>query len=207
VLVKISKTPIRLLITGFGPFPGVARNTASLVLDELKRTGYGGKDVAYLNIPTEYKKGESAITRILSKYTPDWIIMLGVNAMSRFLLVEKTAVNFTHSPLPDDGGAIKMNEKVKKNGAAALWATIPIDELLAHLREKGFLCDVEASGGSYVCNHLFYIMLYELNRRGIGLGCGFIHLPPDDELNQDKGWPVELLCEGIRCCGNFLLEK
>lgn len=207
MLVKISSKRIRVLLTGFGPFPGIARNTADLVIEELKGSRFGGKDVAYLNIPTEYRKGEAAITRILSNYNPDWIIMLGVNATSRFLMVNKTAVNFTHSPLPDNGGTVKTNEKVRRNGAAALWGTIPIDDLLAHLRAKGFLCDVEASGGSYVCNHLYYLMLYELNRRGIGLGCGFIHLPPDDELNQKNGWPAEMLCNSIKCCINFLLER
>ena len=206
MLVNISKTPVKMLLIGFGPFPGISINPAGNIIDSLKAEGFGEKDIAYQILPAEYRKGETAISRIMGKYEPEHILMIGVNVGARILFIEKMAVNFTHSPVPDNSGTTRINTKIKNNGAAALWATIPVDRLLSHLRSKGFLCDIEAFGGSYVCNHLFYVMLYELNRRGMSTDCGFIHVPPDETLKKETGWPMELLKDSIKTSCDFLIS-
>ena len=195
--------PLNTLVTGFGPFPGVMQNTSGRIIEKLKNNFHGDDGIGYMEIPTEYDAGEKAIERILSNYNPELVLMLGVEPRAKYLSLEMMALNFTHASTPDNTGRIITNNIIKKEAPAALWTTIPVNPLLNHLRSNGYLSDIKATGGNYVCNHLYFLMLHELNKLE-DKECGFIHVPPDSEVNPEYGWPLRLLCDSVKDAVEFL---
>ncbi|MCK8394011.1 pyroglutamyl-peptidase I family protein, partial [Erwinia amylovora] len=77
-----------------------------------------------------------------------------------------------------------VDQPVVVGGPVALFSTLPVNALVAGIRESGIPASVSQTAGTCTCNHVMYGLMHYLRRsktRG-----GFIHLPylPEQAMNH-----------------------
>ncbi|MER2268709.1 pyroglutamyl-peptidase I family protein [Methylobacterium oxalidis] len=164
-----------LLVTGFGPFPGMPRNPSATLARRLGtlpalRLGPGGPP-RVLVLRTAYGAIPAALEPALAD-GPGAVLMFGVSARARRLRVEIRARNRASRLFPDEAGA--------RAGRLALDPAGPAERrspaaaaALAVLRRHGVPAAASRDAGRYLCNASYY--------RALAEPCPvlFIHIPPD----------------------------
>src|ERR1700744_5667579 len=87
---------IRILITGFGPFPGAPFNpTEPLVarLLRLRRPLLGDVEFSGHIFPVTYRNIDDELPRLLASYRPDALLMFGLATRTRHVRIETRARN------------------------------------------------------------------------------------------------------------------
>src|SRR6266571_7546535 len=99
---------LTVLITGFGPFPGVPFNpTAALARRLAQRRRPALADVTRVThvFRTSYGAVDSELPELLARHQPDLVLLFGVATRTRHLRIETQAVNRRSALFPDaDGG-------------------------------------------------------------------------------------------------------
>jgi pyroglutamyl-peptidase len=108
----------------------------------------------------------------------DPAIMLGVGQAGgrNRLSIERVAINVQDARLPDNAGAQPIDEAVIAGAPAAYFSSLPIKAMLAALLAEGLPVEISNTAGTYVCNHVAYLMLH-LAAQHPGVRAGFIHIP------------------------------
>jgi pyroglutamyl-peptidase len=166
-----------ILITGFGPFPGVMRNpTATLAPMVAGRLKASGVDARALLLPTSYARGLPLLAHELKRIRPRAVLMLGLAAKSRFIRIEAFARIDASPTSPDAGGA--MPER-RAGSAMPLAATAALEPALAAMRKGGLRARLSPSAGRYLCNAAYAVALGMMPR---GVPVLFVHIP------WPRGW-------------------
>jgi pyroglutamyl-peptidase len=166
-----------LLVTGFGPFPGVMRNpTAALAPMVAGRLKASGVDARALVLPTSYARGLPLLARELERLKPRAVLMLGLAAKSRFIRIEAFARIDASPTSPDAGGA--MPQRVA-GSAMPLASTAALEPALAAMRKAGLRARLSPSAGRYLCNASYAVVLAAMPREAPVL---FVHIP------WPRGW-------------------
>lgn len=156
----------RLLVTGFGPFPGVPSNPTTEVVQEIDGCVWGQVAVSAAVLPTAWAEARPVLDATVERVRPDALIMLGV-APREAIEVERVARNRTIQR-PDAVGALPAEGCVAADGPETYPTTLPWAELV----EVGAQTSDDA--GTYLCNAVFYHALHchpEVPQRG------FVHVP------------------------------
>src|SRR5664279_4617464 len=95
---------LRILITGFGAFPGAPFNpTASLVarLLRLRRPAFGEVELAGHIFPVTYKAVDRKLPELLAQHRPHALLMFGLASRTAYVRVETRARNAVTTLWPD----------------------------------------------------------------------------------------------------------
>ncbi len=177
----------RLLITGFEPFGGDAVNSSWEVCKAMPDTIRDWK-VYRMQIPVAFGRGADEAIHDVRPIDPCAVICLGQAAGRTAVTPEMFALNLRYAEKPDADGCIPHDQPCLAEGPLALKTTLEIREMTAAIREAGIPAQVSYSAGTYVCNDLYYRMLW--NFRGSPFRVIFIHLPLLPEQTA-KGCPGE----------------
>jgi pyroglutamyl-peptidase len=169
--------PIRMLVTGFGQFPGVRRNPAAVLVQALQK--YKRRlmrlDIE-LNLdilPVTYAEIAPRLKALAAKVRPDACLHLGLAARRKVLSVETRALNRI-SPLRRDAcKAAPARFRISPGGPEVLRSTFPAPAIAAALTAAGLPARLSGNAGNYVCNQTLYLSL-ALNP---AVPIGFIHVP------------------------------
>lgn len=164
-----------ILLTGFEPFGGEAMNPSSDVARALHGCQVAGHEVVALELPCEFARSLGVLEQALERWQPVLVLALGQAAGRSDLSIERVAINVDDARIPDNAGALPIDEPVAPDGPAAYFSTLPIKAIVAALRAVGLPASVSQSAGTYVCNHVFYGLQHRL--AGGGVRSGFMHLP------------------------------
>ncbi len=98
--------------------------------------------------------------------------------------IERVAINIDDARIPDNAGAQPVDQPVVVGGPVALFSTLPVNALVAGIREAGIPASVSQTAGTCTCNHVMYGLMHYLRRRKTR--GGFIHLPylPEQAMNH-----------------------
>jgi pyroglutamyl-peptidase len=171
----MSKAP-RILLTGFTPFGNEDINPSWEAVRELHGTQVAGHHVVARLLPTAFDESRCQLELAVREVDP--VIMLGVGqagGRSR-LSIERVAINVQDARLPDNDGAQPVDEAVIAGGPAAYFSTVPIKAMLAALQANGLPAEISNTAGTFVCNHIAYLMLH-LAAQHPGVRAGFMHIP------------------------------
>ena len=83
-----------ILVTGFGPFPGMETNPSGLVAARIDAQIHSGVRFVGQLLPTSWAKAFPALVAATQKHQPDMLIMLGVAAQRPNICIERTAQNY-----------------------------------------------------------------------------------------------------------------
>ncbi|HUI21554.1 MAG TPA: hypothetical protein VLZ74_11000 [Methylocella sp.] len=168
---------MRILVTGFGRFPGVHANpTAALVRalsSQRARLARLGIALELAVLPVDYVEVARRLNELDEKLKPDAILHFGLAARRKVFSIETRALNRLSQLHCDASGARAPRRAVILGGAQTMRSTFPAREIKAGLRRAGGRVRLSINAGSYVCNETLYLSLMCSKAPSIG----FIHVP------------------------------
>jgi pyroglutamyl-peptidase len=200
---------LRVLITGFGPFPGAPYNpTQSLVarLLRLRRPALGGVELTGHIFPVTYKAVDHHLPELLTKHRPQALLMFGLASRTPYVRIETRARNAVTMLWPDaDHTRVRKGSIV--GGADARTFGPHTAKLLRAAVGTGIDARASRDAGSYLCNYLSW--------RAIEASCGdrgprlaaFVHVPPlaRDGARRPKGALHRVTLEELVDAGEAML--
>ena len=168
-----------VLLTGFGPFPGVRENvTAELVpkLAKAARVLFSDYDIVDEVLPVAWMRAPERLGAILGRRPPRLALHFGVSSTAKGFRIEQLGRNVC-APRSDAEGALPAMPRILPTGPEALSATIPVDAIMARLRRADIPCCTSNDAGDYLCNAVLYQSLVTAAAAPRPFTAGFIHVP------------------------------
>lgn len=179
---------MKLLVTGFGAFPGVPVNASERLVGAWRhdRPDWPFDDMRFEVLPTCYEIAGARISQLLREFQPDLALLLGVATTSGTIRLERFALNIDDSPAPDEAGALRRGLVIAPDGPQALKTPIDLDGLRAALIQEGIDAEISNHAGSYVCNHTYYSALLAASRLDWHCEVMFVHTPGIHQIATDQ---------------------
>lgn len=168
-----------IVLTGFGPFPGVAANaTATLVprLAGAAREQFAGYDVVDEILPTEWRQAPTRLRALLGLGNIALMLHFGVAPEAHGFRLELVSRNI-QAPRHDAAGELPASSRIVDDGPEMLTSTWPVERVAARLMSLGLPCATSDNAGSYLCNALLYLSLTAAHEQADPRLAGFVHLP------------------------------
>jgi pyroglutamyl-peptidase len=169
---------VRVLITGFGPFPGAPFNpsaTLAKALARRRRPAFAALDRTVHLFETAYGSVDRELPKLLAQ-KPDIVLMFGVAGRRRQLCVETRARNALSVLFPDANGYHPQQSAINRGRPPALKGNAPFERLLGAARTRTRASQLSRDAGRYLCNYLYWRALEPLRQDGPLVQ--FIHIPP-----------------------------
>ena len=176
-----------VLLTGFEPFGGDTSNPSWTTVQGVRDTWVGDAEVHVRQLPLDFASLYAGLRVALDEVDPDVVVCVGLAGGSASLAVERVAINVDDARIPDNGGFQPIDEPVVDGGPAAYFSTLPIKAAVEAVRSAGIPAAVSQTAGTYTCNHVFYLLMHELQQRP-GTRGGFVHIPysPVEAAGTDR---------------------
>jgi pyroglutamyl-peptidase len=191
---------VNLLLTGFEPFAGDARNPSGIVAAALDGVETGGGRVVAEVLPCVFGEAPAALLRAVARTSPEVVICLGLAGGRTGITVERVAINVDDARIPDNAGRQPVDRPVAAGGPVGYWSTLPIKAIVEDLREAGFPAAVSQTAGTFVCNHVFYALMHAVASGVVPTvrRAGFVHLPwLPEQANGGPCLTVERQCAAV----------
>ncbi len=176
----------RILITGFEPFSDIKKNPSETLVNDLYQLlkTQNQVDVEKLVLPVDYQKAERILNTIeFGNY--DFIFQFGVAAKRSRVCLERVALNWTESSIPDNSGAHPNGRPIDEALNSAKINSLDLQKIASQLNSKfpGAI-EVSLSAGAYLCNYVYFKTLSKTSQ------CLFVHVPSslmfeNQEWNHD----------------------
>ncbi|MDQ0325707.1 pyroglutamyl-peptidase [Rhodopseudomonas julia] len=169
----------RLLVTGFGPFPGVEANPSAWLVERLADEADGpglDADLRTAVLATDWQEGPRALDLLWQAHHPDVVVHFGVAAEARGFRLERMARN-ARLARPDVRGALPQSAELDEAGPSSWRGSLPLRRIHAALASAGIPADFSDDAGDYLCNAIFYRSGRYAAEAGRLVMAGFIHLP------------------------------
>ena len=163
----------RLLVTGFGPFPGIPSNPSAEIARRVARSPRWrrlGVAARSLILPTTYAALDEHLAPALRKDPPDAVLMIGVAGRSRRVRIERRALNRASVLLPDAAGRRPEGLALAKGLGPRRFRGVP-SRPRSILVRHGIPCEISQNAGRYLCNAAYHAAL------GASIPVLFIHIP------------------------------
>jgi pyroglutamyl-peptidase len=180
---------IRLLVTGFGPFPHAPVNPTEALMHGLARTPQGfGEDVALTTavIPTVYASLPEELAWMAATARPDIAVHFGLAARATGFRLEARARNHRNIRRIDAAGGLPSSDEIAP-GETDRFSTLPLDAIETALRQAGLPVQRSEDCGDYLCNATFFHAMAHLVPDLRPPIAGFVHVPmpgPDAKLTE-----------------------
>lgn len=180
---------LRILLTGFGPFPGAPYNpTQPLVarLARLRRPAFDNVELRSHIFPVTYAAVDRQLPELLSEHAPHALLMFGLASRTSYVRVETRARNAVTMLWPD-----AANTRVRKGAIASHADAMTFGPHTARLLRAARLTGIDArasrDAGSYLCNYLSWRAIEQVNA-GTPALAAFIHIPPLARGSASPRW-------------------
>jgi pyroglutamyl-peptidase len=169
---------LRVLLTGFGPFPGVPHNPSAWLAQALGvRAAPALADELHVRIFATEWRAATLAPDLYAALQPHVMIQFGVSQRAEAFRLERSAFNRAASRI-DAAGALPVHPQICSAGPHRLDTTLPVAPLAAHLRGRGLPAIASRSAGSYLCNFLYYQALAWARAQAHTPMLLFVHIPP-----------------------------
>ena len=188
---------MKLLLTAFEPFGGEALNAAREAVSALDAPE--GLQLRRLLVPTVFGLAGDTVWEAIARERPDAVLCVGQASGRAALTPERAALNLRDASIPDNAGNRPVDEPVVPGGPAAYFTTLPVREMAEAIRRAGLPAAISSSAGTFVCNDLLYTLLYRIEREGLPIRCGFLHVPclPEQAAEGTPSLPLEDTVRGL----------
>jgi len=170
---------LRILITGFGPFPGAPFNPTMPLVDrllDLRRPALDGVALSGHIFHVTYQTVDRELPQLIAEQRPHALLMFGLASRTSYLRIETRARNAVTTHLPDADGNRAQSASIVR-AADALAFGPHTANLMRAARATGIDARLSRDAGAYLCNYLSWRAI-EATRtpRGPSLAA-FIHVP------------------------------
>ena len=201
---------LRILVTGFGPFPGAPYNpTQPLVarLLRLRRPAFTDVEFSGQIFPVTYKAVDRELPLVLAEHRPHALLMFGLASRTAHLRIETRARNAVTTLWPD-AAQTRARKGSIADGADAQRFGPHTAKLLRAAERTGLDARASRDAGSYLCNYLSWRAIEAVNADNGPRLAAFVHIPPlaRGGAVRRKGFPRITLEELVDAGEAMLLE-
>ena len=185
---------VRLLVTGFTPFPGAPVNpTEHLIRHFEADPPLAGDDVAVglAVLPVDYGRAIPALEEIAADFRPHAAVHFGLAKEAKGFRLERLARNEIAARIADNAGNRPQRSEIRPQAGHAPSA-LPLAAIETALRAGGHSVEWSDDAGGYLCNYVFFHSAAGLCRGLDAAMSGFIHVGPvalpdveDDTASMD----------------------
>jgi pyroglutamyl-peptidase len=199
---------LRVLITGFGPFPGAPFNpTMPLVarLLRLRRPAFSEVEFTGHVFPVTYETVDRELPQLLARHRPHALLMFGLATRTPYVRIETRARNAVTMLWPDaDHTSVRKGSIA--GGADAKMFGPHTAKLLRAAIGTGIDARASRDAGSYLCNYLSWRAIEAVDNDGSRLAA-FVHVPPiaRDGVSLRKGLTARITLEQLVDAGEAML--
>lgn len=178
----MSQNPREILLTGFGPFPGVAENaTARLVPELALRAANAFPEYTFHHaiLETAWGAAPQRAAELIATHRPILALHFGVARDADGFRIERTAQNMCRIAA-DVTGCLPAGAQLDCTGPDVRTAGLDTTALATRLGSLGYPVSISDDAGAYLCNAVLYHSLAAAERL-VPRPCraGFVHIPAD----------------------------
>jgi pyroglutamyl-peptidase len=170
---------LRILVTGFGPFPGAPYNpTMPLVkrLTQLRRPALSDVELIGHIFHVTYTTVDRELPQLIAQHRPQALLMFGLADRTRHVRIETRARNAVTTRFPD-ADRNRARKASIASGADAMMFGPHTSKLLRAAVGTGVDARASRDAGSYLCNYLSWRAIETTySDRGPRLAT-FVHVP------------------------------
>jgi len=191
----------RILLTGFGPFPGVEDNPTSRICATLDGQKIEGCTVHSAIFTVRFSSIEADLASAWDACCPQIVLLTGVAIRRESIGIEIRAVNRREAQRPDAEGTTPGEEEpLSKNMPldASLDSNANATAILEALRLQELPAEISDDAGRYLCNGVFFHALERSRSLSHAPICVFLHLPQVGNLkgnSKTETWTLDLLTQ------------
>jgi pyroglutamyl-peptidase len=170
---------LRILITGFGPFPGAPFNpTQPLVarLLRLRRPALSDVELSGHVFPVTYRNVDQELPELLAAHRPHALLMFGLASRTAHVRIETRARNAVTTLWPDAGHARPRKGSIA-GGIDGMMFGPHTTKLLHAALGTGIDARASRNAGSYLCNYLSWRAIEATHRDDGPRLAAFVHIP------------------------------
>jgi pyroglutamyl-peptidase len=201
-MTREAACPPRLLVTGFGPFPGANHNPTAELMDWLASQALGPTcppaEIATAIFPSQWRTLADMHARLMARHEPDIAIHFGLHGRARAFHIEQCARNWKTAK-PDATGQRTRSSPILSDKPRLLRAPHPAERLAVHLKRHGLPARPSNDAGGYLCNMVFYLSLARAHSTGSPRSTLFIHVPPIAASSGNAGRSARSRSQLRRC--------
>ncbi|MGY2844822.1 pyroglutamyl-peptidase [Bradyrhizobium sp. USDA 4501] len=171
---------LRILVTGFGPFPGAPFNpTMPLVkrLTALRRPAFDDVALSSHIFDVTYAAVDRELPELIVRHRPQALLMFGLAGRTDYLRIESRARNAVTTRFPD-AGRQHARKGLIEGGADARMFGPHTEKLLRAALATGIDARASRDAGSYLCNYLSWRAIEAVNGDNDLRLAQFVHVPP-----------------------------
>jgi pyroglutamyl-peptidase len=201
--------PLRILITGFGPFPGAPYNpTQPLVarLKRLRRPALGDVELIGHIFHVTYATVDRELPELIAQHRPQALLMFGLADRTAHVRIETRARNAVTTLFPD-ADRNRARKGSIESGADALTFGPHTAKLLRAADGTGIDARSSRDAGSYLCNYLSWRAIEATRRDDAPRLAAFVHVPliARDAASELKGKTRRITLEQLVDAGEAML--
>jgi pyroglutamyl-peptidase len=168
----------RVLLIGFGPFPGAPFNPSAVLVEALarrRRPALAGIDRATHVFATTYAGVDHDLPKLFGA-KPDIVLIFGLAGRRRQLCIETRARNAVSLLFPDASGHRPQRGVITQGAPSSRDGNAPFARLLGAVRARAVPARLSRDAGRYLCNYAYWRALQRVG--GGGPLVQFVHIPP-----------------------------
>lgn len=201
---------MKVLITGFAPCVAHPVNTSYEVKNAIS-DNVDGIEIIKEDMISSYQRPLDHIEMLIEKHHPDVFICMGQALRREVISIEKVGINYQNEEREwavDDDGFVPKDRPIIAGGPDGLFSNLPIQNMLKHMREEDFPCEMSLTAGAIGCNNALYSVMYLIRTKYPDMMGGFIHLPAHHQHPRrlHKSYDVEYLARGVEAALKGLLD-
>ncbi len=200
---------LRILITGFGPFPGAPFNpTMPLVkrLTQLRRPAFSDVELIGHIFHVTYSTVDRELPELIAQHCPQALLMFGLADRTAHVRIETRARNAVTTLFPDaDRNRARKGSII--GGADALVFGPHTAKLLRAADGTGVDARASRDAGSYLCNYLSWRAIEAVDSNKGPRLAAFVHVPliARGGAPQRKGAAHRITLEDLVDAGEAML--
>jgi pyroglutamyl-peptidase len=202
--------PFRILLTGFGPFPGAPYNpTIPLVnrLAALRRPALDDVELTSHIFHVTYRTVDRELPELIARLRPHAMLMFGLANRTAHLRIETRARNAVTTTFPDADRTIARKGSITPDAHPLVFGP-HMARLLSAARATGIDARPSRDAGSYLCNYLSWRAIEATQAENGPRLAAFVHIPllprPGTALRQGK---TRITLEALVDAGEAMLME
>jgi pyroglutamyl-peptidase len=200
---------LRILITGFGPFPGAPFNpTPPLVarLVRLRRPALSDVELVGHIFHVTYSTVDRELPELIARHRPHALLMFGLAGRTSHVRIETRARNAVTTRFPD-ADRTRARKASIAGGADAMMFGPHTAKLLRAAAGTGVDTRASRDAGSYLCNYLSWRAIEATDKEHGPALAAFVHVPliAHDGAPQRKGASHRITLDELVDAGEAML--
>ena len=185
----------KILVTGFEPFATSSLNPSGEIVKALI-----GDDLVTAILPVVFGQASAQLRELIDLHKPSAVLCLGQAEGRSEMTPERIAINLDDARIADNAGNQPLEQRIMADGPDGYFSTLPIEKMVASMKAAGIPASISLSAGTFVCNHIFYVLQDYLKDSSVK--SGFMHVPLMDEQRREfptlPTMPIRQMVTGVQ---------